>query len=174
MRIFKIYVVLFIISLLNGKSVFAQTNPDVVDFLVMPVYKENSDSTVRDIVIQYKITDINKTEKVYLSFGTSKDKDDVRSVIFDKAKTGDQYFLKNGNTEVKLRVNIEASHVLIFSKNDWERIKDISIYIIDKNNKASKRKNYFNENVWSRMPDRSKRPIIDEHNKAPNGKNFKK
>jgi hypothetical protein len=145
MKNVKFHFLLFAMSALiaPGNFLKAQSNPDVEDFIVFPVYKINQDSSMQDVLIQFKITDIANTGKVYISFGTAKDKDDVRTIAFDKVKKGGKYFLREGNKELGLKVNIEFSEIMTFSKNDWNRIEDISIYITDKANKASKRKNTF-------------------------------
>jgi hypothetical protein len=138
---------LFFLIFLGGVSLHAQqSSVNVVDLFARPLIMRDSlgglDTTNFKIVLSFKISKSDSTDKVFILFGSAKDSSDVlyqEAVIV--SANGKNSLSYNGTPE-PLKVNIESSHLYPFTSSQWRKVKCITVYLKDNRGLYSRRE-YF-------------------------------
>jgi hypothetical protein len=139
---------LFLLIFCGGVSLHAQQSPImIVDLFARPVFIIDSlgkmDTTNFKILLSFKISKSDSTDKVYIFFGSAKDSSDILYQEASKVSANGKNSLSyNNGTPEPFTVNIESRHLYPFTLSQWRAVKWITVYLKDLQGLYSQRE-YF-------------------------------
>jgi len=105
------------------------------------------DTTIFNVDLSYKITNIDSTDVIYILFGSVKDSGDVFIQPAVKVFANNKYYLSYNGTNEEMNANIESIHFFSFTPSQWDATKFITIFLVDAVGRNSE-KIYFEKDIY--------------------------